>query len=257
MINDKELINCLEQLYIEDPAGSQPTAFWKVLDMYERIGYKVDYDATGISRLVLRNKDSLITYYDRSNLPWELNSNDFKLIILNSKYIPETLQLANCKKYFKMVYRFEDIPSNHLSKDIRIVDVDCTRELTEVMSFINRCYDDINVTQEEVRSWTSRKVFDSSLWIWLIDITTGRKVGLGIAELDRTLFEGALEWIQIHPDFQSKGYGKIVVTELQHRLNNKAEFITVSGEENPYENAKKLYQRCGFYGDSIWTIAKR
>ena len=52
---------------------------------------------------------------------------------------------------------------------------------------------------------------------------------LGIAEIDRNVPEGSLEWIQVLPSIKGKGLGKVLVLELLHRLKARADFTTVSG----------------------------
>jgi ribosomal protein S18 acetylase RimI-like enzyme len=66
---------------------------------------------------------------------------------------------------------------------------------------------------------------------------------LSISELDPTIKEGALEWIQVHPNYQGHGLGKNLVYLTLNKLSNIAEFATVGGK-NPI--ALKLYQSCGF-----------
>ena len=103
--------------------------------------------------------------------------------------------------------------------------------------------------------WTQHPVYDKALWIWIADKITGEYIGLGIAEYDRGVNEGSLEWIQVLPEYRGKGVGKAIVNELLRRLQ-KADFITVSGRADD-KAAERLYRTCGFEGDDIWCVVRK
>ncbi|HQE93995.1 MAG TPA: GNAT family N-acetyltransferase [Anaerolineae bacterium] len=105
-----------------------------------------------------------------------------------------------------------------------------------------------------VREWTTHPVFDQDLWIWIIDTQTDLPVALGIAEIDRDIAEGALEWIQVLPDYRGRGLGKALVKKLLFRLHNRAAFTTVAGEMNNQSNPEALYRSCGFAGSDLWWM---
>lgn len=69
--------------------------------------------------------------------------------------------------------------------------------------------------------------------------------------------EGALEWIQVLPEYHGNKLGKALVIELLKRLKPYARFTTVSGELDNKTNPERLYRRCGFIGDDIWHILKK
>ena len=105
-----------------------------------------------------------------------------------------------------------------------------------------------------MREWTTHPVFDQDLWIWIIDTQTDLPVALGIAEIDRDIAEGALEWIQVLPDYRGRGLGKALVKKLLFRLHNRAAFTTVAGEMNNQSNPEALYRSCGFAGSDLWWM---
>ena len=86
---------------------------------------------------------------------------------------------------------------------------------------------------------------------------TGTIVATGIAELDREIGEGVLEWIQVSQRHRGKGLGRYVVSELLRRLKSKAGFATVSGQCNNASNPEMLYRKCGFSGNDVWHILRK
>lgn len=88
----------------------------------------------------------------------------------------------------------------------------------------------------------------------MIDKISASVVGCGIAELDKELHEGIIEWIQVLPVHRGKGIGQLIVNELLKRMSPKAKFATVSGKVNNETEPDLLYRKCGFAGDDIWHI---
>lgn len=119
---------------------------------------------------------------------------------------------------------------------------------------INRSYTNLTVTYEQLVGYTETKVYDSNLWVLVLDKTNSDIVGCGIAELDKELREGIIEWIQVLPEYRSKKIGQFIVNELLKRLSQVADFATVSGKINNPTQAEMLYRKCGFTGTDIWHI---
>ena len=97
-------------------------------------------------------------------------------------------------------------------------------------------------------------VFDNDLWVFICDKQSLSPIALGIADFDRNIGEGSLEWIQALPDYRGRGLGTKIVFELLFRLKEKASFITVSGEVYNPTNPETLYRKCGFSGDDVWYV---
>ena len=101
-----------------------------------------------------------------------------------------------------------------------------------------------------MRSWTRHHAYEPTLWIWIRDDGKGVPAALGIAEFDHTVGEGSLEWIQTLPEYHGQGLGTALVLELLRRLQDRAEFVTVSGEVNnqqsptPLPQVRLCRQRC-------------
>lgn len=132
----------------------------------------------------------------------------------------------------------------------------CTATICEYAAHISSCYDGIGITEEELRSYTFRPVYDAALWLAIKENKTGSIVATGIAELDREINEGALEWIQVSQAHRGKGLGSYIVLELLRRLKSKAGFASVSGQCNNPTNPEALYRKCGFTGNDVWHILR-
>jgi GNAT superfamily N-acetyltransferase len=128
-------------------------------------------------------------------------------------------------------------------------------ELDAVADLIDRCYPHLQPSPETVAAWTHHPAFDADLWLWVWDRAADRPAGLGIAELDPTVGEGSLEWIQMLPDYRSRGLGRALVAALLARLGDAA-FVTVGGEVHASGQPERFYRRCGFRGDDVWWVVR-
>jgi len=132
----------------------------------------------------------------------------------------------------------------------------CKASPRDYAAHIGSCYDGIGITEAKLRSYTTRPVYDGALWIAVKENQTDKIVATGIAELDREIGEGVLEWIQVSKDFRGKGLGSYVVRQLLWQMKDRARFATVSGQCNNSTNPERLYRRCGFTGTDAWHILR-
>ncbi len=158
------------------------------------------------------------------------------------------------KLFFRLIHNLENINSVNLSDCYTVETIDIKTQLSDVVYIINNCYEEISVNLSEVKEWIKRAVFDNNLWVYIKETQNNKIVALGIAELDKDIKEGVLEWIQVMPNYQGKGLGKVIVNELLNRMKEKADFVTVSGEVDNFTNPEALYRKCGFTGDDVWHI---
>lgn len=161
-------------------------------------------------------------------------------------------QEYNDEPYFRLFHSLEDIKSVVLD-DIAIV----TAKREDIPSFvdvINQSYTDLSVTYNQLIGYTQNEVYHPELWIMAVNIADSAVVGCGIAELDRELNEGILEWIQVLPAYRGKKIGQLIVNELLRRMTGIAEFATVSGKVNNVTSPEILYRKCGFVGNDVWHI---
>ena len=155
--------------------------------------------------------------------------------------------------YFRLIHNLNGLTNPVLPRDYSL----CMATLSEYAAHINSCYDKIGITEEELRNCTFRPVYDAALWLAVKDDQTGTIVATGIAELDREIGEGILEWIQVSEDYRGKGLGSFIVSELLWRMKDKADFVTVSGQCNNHTKPERLYRKCGFVGNDVWHILRK
>jgi len=157
-------------------------------------------------------------------------------------------------QYFRLIHHLDGLQGAALPDGYTFRDVCLPSEAGLVADVINRCYAGYSQTGENVLIWSKYPVFDNSLWIFIWCKASNSPVALGIADFDSEIKEGSLEWIQVLPERQGEGFGRAVVLELLSRLKDRADFVTVSGEVDNVTNPERLYRKCGFIGDAVWTV---
>lgn len=199
--------------------------------------------------LINPTKASSLTYRKTNEI--KLSSN---MLILNDEDFDKSLLSEyEDRFYFKMFHDLKYIEEVKLPVSIEFVD--CT--IKEYANHINECYADEGISDEELGKYQTRAVFDKELWIALYDNEREKIVATGIAEFDRIIKEGSLDWIQVSKEYRKQGYGKIIVCELLKRLKEKADFVTVSGRIDNETKPEILYKKCGFTKKEIWHVLRK
>jgi ribosomal protein S18 acetylase RimI-like enzyme len=244
----------LTEAYCEQPCQVLPNALWKTLAELEGLDCIFCREGGSVSHLEISGPGKMLLSWDkdRSRLPAPAEKlADKKLALVHQDYvqaIPERL-FASRASFYRLKhqgFRPDARPEASIIRAVRLPD-----ELDRVADFLNRCYVGMRMTPQTVLSWTRHLVYDPRLWIW-IESETGQVAGLGIAEFDAAIREGSLEWIQVLPAFRRQGFGRRIVCELLWRLDQKADFTTVSGRKADDSGAERLYRSCGFEGNDIW-----
>jgi len=167
------------------------------------------------------------------------------------EFLKSNIKFKKVDRFFRIIHKLNNKPflSNQVTDTINI-----KSDMEQLINLINICYEKekIIVESTDINQWMNRKTYREDLWIKIV--VEGKLIASGIAEIDSEANEGILEWIQVDPLFQRKGYGKIIVKELIYRLSETVDFITVSGRIENKSNPQKLYKSCGFEGDDIWYI---
>ena len=180
--------------------------------------------------------------------------------------VPENMRILHNEDFgAALLEQFTDEPYFRLKHDLQNINPAvipdgfelCTATLADFADHINSCYGGACVTEDELRSYTARKVYCPELWIVIRNIKTGTIAATGIAELDQEICEGILEWIQVSEEYRRCNLGRCIVNELLWRMKDMAKFATVSGQCNNPWKPEKLYRKCGFAGNDIWHVLKR
>lgn len=260
----KEIKTFKEELslaYIENPCDVQATALWKTLRILN--DFKTDFEVkdSRVERLKIWNEDSIFLHWNRNSNEINIQKErleTLKFMLIHNRYLENIPKDIFTKRtsYFRLIHNGE-VQEKETTNNFIITEVNIQTELEKVSKFICDCYENIKPNVDEVKKWTKHSVFDNNLWIWIIDKKNNKPAGLGIAEIDKNVSEGSLEWIQALPEYRGKGLGEIIVKELLNRLRDKVNFITVSGEIDNNSNPEKLYRKCGFIGNDIWWVLRK
>lgn len=250
----------LKEIYLKNPCSTQPAPLWKTFYMFKDFNGEVKTTNGEISELLIYNSTMLHTYWSKNNSSINIdNLNDFDMLLIHQRYL-SNINLKNYDKpegYFRLTFNNSTDLTTPIMNGYYFKPVDILSECEAVSSLICSCYEHIKPTKDEVIKWTTYPVFNPTLWVWIVAKSTNEYAGLGIAELDTSIDEGSLEWIQISPKYQGLGLGKALITNLLLKLKDSAKFITVSGEVDNKSQPEKLYRRCGFYGDDIWYVLRK
>lgn len=170
-------------------------------------------------------------------------------IVHDREYLPDA-QYED-EPYFRLLHRLVDIAPADTAFCCRTAAVTDIPLMTEL---INRCYDDLSVTVEQLMQYRRTAAFAPELWIIAYDAKTMACVGCGIADFDPEAGEGVLEWIQVLPEHRGRRAGQFIVNELLRRMAGQAKFATVSGRLRNSTNPERLYRKCGFCGEDVWHV---
>ncbi len=254
--------DALVSAYCEDPCRVLPNALWKTIAEVENFETSFEVENNVVMRLKMWDEEGLHLYWHRSrhppNIPKERISR-LKFALLHQDYLGTVPieRFTARKTYFRIIHRARAIPAVKLPSGFRIVNVNVDTEADAVAELIGKCYDNLHPSAESIRSWANHPVFDRSSWIWVIDEKKNTPVGLGIAEVDPTIPEASLEYIQVLPEYRRRGLGKCIVSELLSRLHGCVAFTTVSGEVKNHTNPEAFYRSSGFRGDDVWWLFRR
>ena len=159
------------------------------------------------------------------------------------------------EQYFRLYHSLKNIKETKLDGfDIKTA---AKEDIPTFMTVINRSYTDLSVTYKQLVGYTETKVYTPDLWVLVVDRGTSEVVGCGIAELDKELREGVIEWVQVLPEYRGRKIGQLIVNALLKRLSQMADFATVSGKIGNPTNPEMLYRKCGFTGTDVWHILRK
>lgn len=249
--------------YRENPCQVLPNALWKTLAQMERLETRHEMQGSRVAHLEAWGAQELFLYWDRdrngASIPTERLAS-LSLALIHQDFLdPRAVEAAHFTSrtpYFRLMHTGPVQVRPPLPPTFALVQVDAGREVEAVARLIGECYGDPHFSAEWVQGWTQQAAFDPTLWVWAVDTRQNKPVGLGIAELDRAVGEGSLEWIQVLPAYCRQGLGQALVFELLARLAGRAAFTTVSGQAQNPTRPETLYRRCGFRGRDVWWVLR-
>ncbi len=249
----------LLDIYRQFPCRTLPNAFWKTDTQGDALRVNAKHHSDGeLAALTVWQDDRLMAFWcvtpaDNTLSDREIEEVRFVLVHEDALSIFTEQTFSHRQPYFRLLHKGET-PAYNCPPHYHYVDVVPEREVDDVVELIRSCYRNIHIDESIVRSWMAHPTYDPSLWIWVREIETGKPVGLGIAELDRSVPEASLEWVQVLPKEKRKGLGKALVAELLRRVAGEVMFTTVSGQVNNPSRPERLYRRCGFTGNDVWWL---
>ncbi len=251
----------LTNVYCHNPCVVLPNALWKTMNNLD--GYQTSFKLKGediVSLQIWGNCELILIWdADRGKLS-HISAEKWKIItfaLLHDDYLSQIpINHFHTEPYFRLINCFQSPPISNIKSGFEFMKVNIPSEAKLVANFINTCYQDISIKEDTVLNWTQYPTFDPDLWIWVFDKNKNTFAGLGIADFDKTIREGSLEWIQTHPDYRRQGIGKLIVGSLLQRLYGKADFVTVAGRADNLTKPDLLYRHCGFTGKDIWHVLR-
>lgn len=199
----------------------------------------------------LRNpcSSSSIPYWKAKNITIPDNMK----IVHENVFSAEMLNEYEDETYFRLYHSMKELTKPE-GYDIVTASPE---DIETIVSIINASYTDLQVSNEQMQSYTKTPVYRPDLWILLKESSTGICVGCGIADFDSEAKELILEWIQVLPQYRGKNIGTAIVKELLWRGKDFAQFATVSGKVENKTKPEALYRKCGFTGNDVWHILRK
>ena len=173
-------------------------------------------------------------------------------IVHDCEFDTELLKRYMDEPYFRLLQPMLEVEPVSLPEGYSLQETSAP----DFVEHINSCYEDIGTTVPDMQRNMLREQYSPELWLAVKEDGRGRIVATGIAELDREIGEGVLEWIQVSKDYRRCGLGRYLVLELLWRMRKAARFVTVSGKCKNPDDPEGLYRKCGFCGDDVWHVLR-
>ena len=185
----------------------------------------------------------------------QISISDNMKIVHEKEFSIVLLKDYSDEPYFRMFHSLKELNKVKLpGYDIMTATAE---DINTIVSVINKSYEDLQVSVEQIQSYTKTPVYRPELWILMKESVTGTCVGCGIADFDSEAEELILEWIQVLPQYRGKNIGTAIVKELLWRGREYAKFATVSGKVENKTKPEALYRKCGFIGNDVWHILRK
>lgn len=254
----------LNAVYRDNPCQALPNPLWKTLALFGNAAPIVGRDpqSGAVNHLELGDSRRLFVYWDRDRTRWtvapeRLARLDTLLVHQDFSAAVPRAGFAVQRAYFRLLWRGPAPAPPALPPGVALRPVAVPAEAQQVAELLCACYAWLRLDAATVRRWAALPVFAAEGWVWAVDTASGAPIGLGIADIDPAMGEGAIEWLQVLPAHRGRGIGAALVGALLDRLAPRSAFVTVAGEcANPTQ-PERLYRRCGFSGADVWWFLSR
>ncbi|MBP5653756.1 MAG: N-acetyltransferase, partial [Lachnospiraceae bacterium] len=182
-----------------------------------------------------------------------------------TQVVPDTIEIIHSRDWtgqysdFQRFFRVKHSLNDPIVTDFDYDTISIEYQAKQLAGMINASYghEGISVSEHDILQWKTHETFREDLCIY-INADGGKMAASGIAEYDENCREGIIEWVQVLPEYRSRGLGQRIVTALLSRLKSLgADFVTVSGNLDNPTKPLELYRRCGFEGDDVWYICRK
>lgn len=257
-IDQEDFLVKVKELYVQNPCQVSDLAFWKMAELC-REGETHSVLNRGKTYLYTICDNRLVFYWSDDSEHFLLPPNEIgalEFLVLHEDFyrlITDKLAGFQVRESHPLLYDFNFSHSIEQSDDFYIAEFDFSREQDYVVAaeMLNCCYETQHHTSVEVVGWRNLPVFDESLWLWVRSRANKEAVGLGISTYQESIRECYLDWIQVLPEHQGRGLGRLLVSETIRRAIGKSDIIRVTGI------ADAFYRKCGFSGSESWRIISK
>ena len=206
---------------------------------------------------------------------WSLTPEDFKingrmigetglpiLVVQEGGYRTRSLG-GNVRNFFQgmaeVVFRitgrksFYDLGHKGLSIRYEAVpeDMKQIRDLVEATGFFRP--DEIEIAGELVQEHLEKGPAESGYY-FVVASKNGKVIGYGCyGPIPCTLTSYDIYWVAVSPEFQGKGLGKIILTEMERLIfeaGGKRAYVETSTQIR-YASTRSFYERCGYRCDVV------
>jgi GNAT superfamily N-acetyltransferase len=244
--------------YLRNPCRVSCIALWK-LEQRCRAGRAYLIESEGQSTLYAIADRRLEFYWsgDKDHFalaPSEVAVLDL-LVLHENDYNLIANQLVGCEvtRSNPMIYASRDLPSAPRIRDVNVADFDFDREddFAAAADLLNRCYPGHRHTGVEIARWTQSPAFAPGLWFWIRERGSDAALALAISTYQPSIRETYLDWIQVLPEAQGRGLGRLLVNETLRRALSTSDIVRVTGV------ADAFYRACGFESRERWCVVRR
>jgi GNAT superfamily N-acetyltransferase len=257
-VDSEDFVAVVKELYIQNPCRVSSLAFWKVAQLCRESETYSVIDKGHTYLYAIRNQ-RLEFYWSDDRLHFLLTPDEIEaldsLVLHTDLYrlIADEMEGYQVSESHPLLYDFAFGQGVEHSDEFFITDFDFAREQECVVAaeMLNRCHETDHHSAAEVAGWRRLPVFDGSLWLWVRSRASKEAVGLGISTYQACIRESYLDWIQVLPEYQGRGLGRLLVSETIRQAASKSDIIRVTGM------ADDFYRRCGFVGTESWYIVTK